>query len=258
MSRSTAEAAWLSGQPPERVNNGDNNNGNIGSDNGRLSATVVTTTPEARHQKQSSSLHGPSTSTSFTVDPKDGLSRPTTAPASGAGSRARPAGGAATAARRGDGAGDGGHALRASAQKLPPSSSDETAAVARAVLKSGRGGGGRTVREAAALAQGGGDDLHADGGCGGGDGSTPAPVGTFANQSRLPILEIPTLAETLERYLAAVAPLLSKEAFLVTKGLVEEVRVFLVCGRNRERGEGERDREALPIRTTHVTTTSMC
>lgn len=47
---------------------------------------------------------------------------------------------------------------------------------------------------------------------------------TFKYQSRLPKLEVPPLEETLNRYLGAVAPLLSPQAFLRTKAIVEEVR----------------------------------
>ncbi|CBN76625.1 Carnitine O-acyltransferase [Ectocarpus siliculosus] len=42
------------------------------------------------------------------------------------------------------------------------------------------------------------------------------------HQSRLPKLQVPPLGDTLGRYLGAVAPLLSPEAFAVTKGVVQE------------------------------------
>lgn len=48
--------------------------------------------------------------------------------------------------------------------------------------------------------------------------------GTFRYQSSLPKLKVPLLGETLEKYLDAVAPLLSPEAFSRTKAVVEEVR----------------------------------
>lgn len=47
--------------------------------------------------------------------------------------------------------------------------------------------------------------------------------GTFRYQSSLPKLKVPLLGETLEKYLDAVAPLLSPEAFSRTKAVVEEV-----------------------------------
>lgn len=47
--------------------------------------------------------------------------------------------------------------------------------------------------------------------------------GTFRYQSSLPKLKVPLLDETLEKYLDAVAPLLSPEAFSRTKAVVEEV-----------------------------------
>lgn len=47
--------------------------------------------------------------------------------------------------------------------------------------------------------------------------------GTFRYQSSLPKLEVPLLDETLAKYLDAVAPLLSPEAFSRTKAVVEEV-----------------------------------
>ncbi|CAN0481838.1 unnamed protein product, partial [Ectocarpus sp. 8 AP-2014] len=59
-----------------------------------------------------------------------------------------------------------------------------------------------------------------------GEGATPpATRGTFMHQSRLPKLQVPHLGDTLGRYLGAVAPLLSPEAFAVTKGVVQEVRL---------------------------------
>lgn len=53
--------------------------------------------------------------------------------------------------------------------------------------------------------------------------------GTFRYQSGLPKLEVPPLDETLGKYLDAVAPLLSPEAFSRTKAVVEEVRELLAC-----------------------------
>lgn len=48
--------------------------------------------------------------------------------------------------------------------------------------------------------------------------------GTFRHQSELPRLAVPPLEETLDRYLKAVAPLLSEEAFSRTQAVVEVVR----------------------------------
>lgn len=102
------------------------------------------------------------------------------------------------------------------------------AAVAKANIKKGWGPRQRTMAETAVLARADSKGAE-DGGCGdGSSGVEAAPAatgtGTFMNQPRLPKLEIPPLAETLQRYLGAVAPLLSPEAFAVTKDVVKEVR----------------------------------
>lgn len=46
---------------------------------------------------------------------------------------------------------------------------------------------------------------------------------TFMFQAQLPKLEVPSLEDTLRRYLDAVEPLLSSQAFETTKALVDEV-----------------------------------
>lgn len=97
------------------------------------------------------------------------------------------------------------------------------AGVAKANAKKDWGSRQRAVAEAAVLARGGTGGAEAGGG-GNSGVATPAATGTFANQSRLPKLEIPPLEETLQRYLGAVAPLLSPEAFAVTKDVVKKVR----------------------------------
>lgn len=56
-----------------------------------------------------------------------------------------------------------------------------------------------------------------------GPGDGVVSSGTFMFQSQLPKLQVPPLEDTLSRYLLAVQPLLSPEAFLRTKAVVEEV-----------------------------------
>lgn len=115
------------------------------------------------------------------------------------------------------------HERRSSAPPAVPSTSFRSkGAVAKANVKKGWGPRQRAVAEAAALAR------MREGAEAGGSSSSnaeaPTATGTFVNQSRLPKLEIPPLGETLQRYLGAVAPLLSPEAFAVTKNVVKEVR----------------------------------
>ena len=52
--------------------------------------------------------------------------------------------------------------------------------------------------------------------------TTPLPM--FANQEKLPKLPLPSLDETLERYLSAVEPVVSAEQFRTTRALVDEQR----------------------------------
>lgn len=59
-------------------------------------------------------------------------------------------------------------------------------------------------------------------------GDGPVSSGTFMYQSQLPKLQVPPLEDTLSRYLLAVQPLLSPEAFLRTKAVVEEVSEYLI------------------------------
>ena len=123
------------------------------------------------------------------------------------------------------------HERRSSAPAAAPAVSIGSApAVPKANVKKGWGPRQRAmaaVAEAEALARGGSEGAKAREN-GGTSAAAPSATGTFMNQSRLPKLEIPSLGETLQRYLGAVAPLLSPEAFAVTKDVVKKVSDVLL------------------------------
>lgn len=90
----------------------------------------------------------------------------------------------------------------------------------------GAGTGGRSLGRRSSAPLLSARSSSGGGGAERGTGSDAGDMGTFRHQASLPKLEVPALEETLDRYLGAVAPLVSAEAFARTKTVVEEVNVL--------------------------------
>lgn len=123
------------------------------------------------------------------------------------------------------------HVCRSGTMPVRASGTSRASSVAAAASSSSRrtsaGGSGAATRKAPSLGRGVGRGTHKKQqsvGAMQGDSDNQEEGGTFRYQSRLPKLEVPPLEETLNRYLGAVAPLLSPQAFSKTKAIVEEVR----------------------------------
>lgn len=103
--------------------------------------------------------------------------------------------------------------------------SSAAAAASTSSRRTSARGGVTVTRKAPGLGRGAGAGAHKQQSVGATEeDSDNREGGTFRYQSRLPKLEVPPLEETLNRYLGAVAPLLSPQAFSRTKAIVEEVR----------------------------------